>query len=608
MILAAISAGSPTRPTGGRRRRARTACSSTSRTRAWRCSSPASSPSRWAPGIGPHRPRALARDQPAGAARAVPTPRPALRRRRCARAPADPSDLAFVVPSIIVLVLLAIPPLLSGTYAGVDSVEPAARDAAHGMGMTGWQVLRKVEVTLRAAAASSAACAARPSRSSRPRPSRPPSASAVSAATSSTAGLARLRPDGLRGDPRRRPRARRRRLLALLEKRAVSPGISWAGHACCPFTRTKRPIPTPTQHSDGADRPDPDPRQAALVGSGSTGPVQRPPPRAPHPRGTEHDTHALPGRGPAPRRRRAARRLRAAAATRSPRPRAPEPARPADRPAPPARSRSARPTSPRAPCSARSTPGPSRPRASRSPRKLNIGSRETYIPALTGRLDRRPPRVHRRRCSTTSTRTPRSPTPDEVYTALQKVVPRDAHGARQVRGRGQGRPRRHARTRATSRSLKAIADLAAQPGQLTRRGPPELKTRQQGLLGLKKIYGLSSRSSARSTPGPADGRGAEERPGQGGRHVHHRPDDRRQRLRRARGPEEPVRLAQNVVPLVTRASNPTASRPPSTRSRPSSTRRRWPTWSSRSSSTRRMRRGGQDVARQRRPRLIRGIC
>ena len=39
-------------------------------------------------------------------------------------------------PSVIVLVLLAIPPILSGTYAGVEGVDPAARDAAKGMGMT----------------------------------------------------------------------------------------------------------------------------------------------------------------------------------------------------------------------------------------------------------------------------------------------------------------------------------------------------------------------------------------------------------------------------------------------------------------------------------------
>lgn len=54
--------------------------------------------------------------------------------------------LAFVIPSIIVLVLLAIPPILSGTYAGIEGVDPAARDAAKGMGMRGSEVLRLVEL------------------------------------------------------------------------------------------------------------------------------------------------------------------------------------------------------------------------------------------------------------------------------------------------------------------------------------------------------------------------------------------------------------------------------------------------------------------------------
>lgn len=55
-------------------------------------------------------------------------------------------EAAFVVPSIIVLVILAVPPILSGVYAGVEQVDPAARDAARGMGMTGSQVLAQVEV------------------------------------------------------------------------------------------------------------------------------------------------------------------------------------------------------------------------------------------------------------------------------------------------------------------------------------------------------------------------------------------------------------------------------------------------------------------------------
>jgi osmoprotectant transport system permease protein len=55
-------------------------------------------------------------------------------------------DAAYLIPSEIVLVLLAIPPILSNTYAGVQNVDPAARDAAAGMGMTGRQVLLRVEL------------------------------------------------------------------------------------------------------------------------------------------------------------------------------------------------------------------------------------------------------------------------------------------------------------------------------------------------------------------------------------------------------------------------------------------------------------------------------
>ena len=58
------------------------------------------------------------------------------------------SDLAFSLPSIVVLVVLAIPPILAGAYAGVESVDPAARDAATGMGMGPGEVLRRVEIPI----------------------------------------------------------------------------------------------------------------------------------------------------------------------------------------------------------------------------------------------------------------------------------------------------------------------------------------------------------------------------------------------------------------------------------------------------------------------------
>jgi osmoprotectant transport system permease protein len=55
-------------------------------------------------------------------------------------------DAAFLAPALLVLAVLAVPPIMAGAYAGVAQVEAAARDAAFGMGMTGRQVLFRVEV------------------------------------------------------------------------------------------------------------------------------------------------------------------------------------------------------------------------------------------------------------------------------------------------------------------------------------------------------------------------------------------------------------------------------------------------------------------------------
>jgi osmoprotectant transport system permease protein len=56
--------------------------------------------------------------------------------------------LPYFIPVEIVLVVLAIPPILTNTYAGVQNVDPAVRDAAKGMGMTGRQVVGRVELPI----------------------------------------------------------------------------------------------------------------------------------------------------------------------------------------------------------------------------------------------------------------------------------------------------------------------------------------------------------------------------------------------------------------------------------------------------------------------------
>ncbi|GAA1148043.1 ABC transporter permease [Kribbella jejuensis] len=52
------------------------------------------------------------------------------------------------LPVLIALVALGIPPILASTYAGISGVDPATIDAARGMGMTGREILTKVEIPI----------------------------------------------------------------------------------------------------------------------------------------------------------------------------------------------------------------------------------------------------------------------------------------------------------------------------------------------------------------------------------------------------------------------------------------------------------------------------
>ncbi|MEU1605336.1 ABC transporter permease [Micromonospora matsumotoense] len=57
--------------------------------------------------------------------------------------------LGFGRPAVVVaLAVFAVPPLLANAYTGVRQADPEARDAARGMGLSGRQVLRRVELPL----------------------------------------------------------------------------------------------------------------------------------------------------------------------------------------------------------------------------------------------------------------------------------------------------------------------------------------------------------------------------------------------------------------------------------------------------------------------------
>ncbi len=50
--------------------------------------------------------------------------------------------------TLIALTLFALPPIITGSYTAVREVQPEVRAAALGMGMTGWQLFRRVELPL----------------------------------------------------------------------------------------------------------------------------------------------------------------------------------------------------------------------------------------------------------------------------------------------------------------------------------------------------------------------------------------------------------------------------------------------------------------------------
>ena len=53
-----------------------------------------------------------------------------------------------LVPVTLALAVLGIPPIISNAYVGVRQVDPAAVEAARGMGMSELAIIRKVELPL----------------------------------------------------------------------------------------------------------------------------------------------------------------------------------------------------------------------------------------------------------------------------------------------------------------------------------------------------------------------------------------------------------------------------------------------------------------------------
>ena len=122
-------------------------------------------------------------------------------------------------------------------------------------------------------------------------------------------------------------------------------------------------------------------------------------------------------------------------------------------------------------------------------KRLNIGSREAYIPALQdGSIDLIPEysgvllQYFDKAADETA--------PDAVYTALQDALPDNLV----VLDKSAAEDKDAivvTRETATQLNVKSIADLAPQCGNLVFGGPPEFQTRPDGIPGIQKTYNCS---------------------------------------------------------------------------------------------------------------------
>jgi osmoprotectant transport system substrate-binding protein len=124
--------------------------------------------------------------------------------------------------------------------------------------------------------------------------------------------------------------------------------------------------------------------------------------------------------------------------------------------------------------------------------KLNIGSRETYLPGLKdGSIDLIPEysgvllQYFDKSATAVSS--------DDVYAALKTAVTAPLTVLEQSTAEDKDAVVVTKET-ATKYKLASIADLKPVAGRLVLGGPPEWKTRPTGVPGLKKVYGLQFKS------------------------------------------------------------------------------------------------------------------
>lgn len=133
--------------------------------------------------------------------------------------------------------------------------------------------------------------------------------------------------------------------------------------------------------------------------------------------------------------------------------------------------------------------------------KTGIGSREVYLKALDeGSVDVMPEYTgglalyYDKKFSETD--------PDKTYAALKDLLPKGTSVLEKSAAEDKDSIVVTKET-AQSKDLKSMEDLSKVAGEMTLGGPSEMKTRSQGISGLKKTYGIEFKSFRPLKPGQA---------------------------------------------------------------------------------------------------------
>src|SRR3954447_6888685 len=135
-------------------------------------------------------------------------------------------------------------------------------------------------------------------------------------------------------------------------------------------------------------------------------------------------------------------------------------------------------------------------------RKFNIGARELYIKALKdGSIDMLPEYNGALLAYLSGQDVPKDvSTPDQVYNALQKVMPSGIQTLPQAAAEDKDTLTVTSQT-AGKYHLKTIDDLKPVASKLVLGAGPEFKSRYQGIVGLKDLYGVTFKQFKPLDPG-----------------------------------------------------------------------------------------------------------